>query len=66
MKRQTKICLTVQVLLAVLFIVLLLMNILGYWSYEKIHYFVYAIVILVVLNTIIGLNLEKDGSNPQN
>ena len=66
MDRKTKICLTVQVLLAVLFIVLLVMNILGYWSYGKIRYFVYAIVILAVLNTVVGLNLEKDGSNPQN
>ncbi|NMD43405.1 MAG: hypothetical protein GYA86_08875 [Firmicutes bacterium] len=67
MDRKTKICLTVQVLLAVLFIVLLVMNILGYWSYGKIRYFVYAIVILAVLNTVIGLNLEKDaGSDQQN
>ena len=65
MDRKTKICLTVQVLLAVLFIVLLVMNILGYWSYGKIRYFVYAIVILAVLNTVIGLNLEKDAVSDQ-
>ena len=55
MERKIKICLIVQLALAVLFAVLLIMNILGHWSYAEVRYYFYAIVILVALNTIIGL-----------
>lgn len=65
MDRRMRICLTVQLALAVLFIVLLAMNILGRWNYEEIRYYIYAIVILVALNTVIGLypgkRAEKEG-----
>ena len=60
MSRSKKVCLAIQVTLLILFVLLLVMNYAGYWSYDSIRYYIYAIAVLAVINTIVILLLDRN------
>jgi FlaA1/EpsC-like NDP-sugar epimerase len=65
MTGSKKICTAIQITLLILFVLLLVMNYAGYWSYDSIRYYIYAIVVLAVINTIVILFLDRNTAPEQ-
>ncbi len=65
MNRRRKVCTAIQITLLILFVLLLAMNYAGYWSYDSIRYYIYAIVVLAVINTIVILFLDQNTAPEQ-
>ncbi len=65
MTRSKKVCTAIQITLLILFVLLLVMNYAGYWSYDSIRYYIYAIVVLAVINTIVILFLDRNTAPEQ-
>lgn len=65
MNRRRRVCTEIQITLLILFILLLVMNYAGHWSYDSIRYYIYAIVVLAVINTIVILFLDRNTAQEQ-
>ncbi len=65
MTRSKKVCTAIQITLLILFVLLLVMNYAGHWSYDSIRYYIYAIVVLAVINTIFILFLDRNTAPKQ-
>lgn len=65
MTRSKKVCTAIQITLLILFVLLLAMNYAGHWSYDSIRFYIYAIVVLAVINTIVILFLDRNTAPEQ-